>query len=332
MSQTSLSLLDTAQKHPLIRKFPIITAPIREAYAQAKFVLVCGGDSCCFQSVTQSGKSVARRLIAKWIAADFPGIILIVFSLCRTSGRNSNENLKAFAKQIPDCMSGDTADKLRGRIKKALLNIALTQGCTKIVLLLDEGQAITNHECDFLKDLFNDLEDEWISLVTIVFSQEPQIGEKISNLMKDGRGDLVRRIFGPSKKFRDLRLDELRELFRYIDDAVWEESGNQHWPEFYVPNAWKKKWRLENEVDFFIVVARKRGAMKSYIASDGKKIETISAGIVVKSIRHFFSAAKAYDCEDLEKWPEDRWDNAIAGALSETGSPPDHDDDYVVTT
>ena len=312
------------QRHPLIRRVPVVTSPIKEVYRQIKFMLVCGDDSRCFGAFTQGGKSQALKVIERWLRADFPNILFIKLLVTNTAGPTSNENLVNLASTLPGCRKTGTAYVLRTAITNALKNKVIDEGWIKVVLLLDEGQCLTMHEFEFLKDLYNALWEIDIHLATVVFGQEPQLRRRLKDLLGHQRDDLVRRVLGSPRAFRDLLVpSEVAEVFSAIDSASMPEMPELTWSQWFVPHAWAKhNWRLANETCNFAAAARDRGVlevMEGETGKDSEQTETVVAGLLFGAVRHYFILLASDDVGEKYPFPAIRWKEAIVGALQEIG-------------
>lgn len=311
------------QLHPLISKEPVVTDPIKEVYRQIKFMLVCGGDSRCFGARTLAGKSQALKVIACWLTVDFPRILFITLNLTNTASSSSNENLVNLAAEIPGCRQKGTAYQLRTAIKRALVEKVLRERWIKVVLLIDEGQCLTMHEIEFLKDLYNELAGANVQLATVVFAQQPHLDKRLKELLAGERQDLVRRVLGCPRAFRDLRVsDEVERTFSVIDSTPMPGAAETTWSQFFVPRAWSiHDWRLANEACNFVRAASALNTLRAAKQDDDKVIGTVAAGVLFNATRSYLVRAASDDAGANFPWPESRWTSAILDALGEQGGP-----------
>lgn len=159
----------------------------------------------------------------------------------------------------------------------------------------------------FLKDIYNDLDDEGIHLVTIMMGQDPEFSDVITMLREQGRSDLVSRFARRRQALRLLsRKEEIKSIFQQIDAAVWPPGSEQTWTQFFVPDAWAGGFRLENETDAFFEAVK--------ACSENSSLSTgFPARQFFGVIRNYLTAGQLSDA--FGQAPQLAWEKAIEFAL-----------------
>lgn len=318
-------------RHPLLSYAVLETPPIREFYAQVKFRLVAGGDSCCIPGRFRFGKSKAIGVLRDYLAVEFPHLPVFILSCTNTSQSFSREFLASWSDVVRGGLKG-TAYGMRERIQHALIDAALAQESERIVLFLDEVQNMRLHELQFLKDIYNSLSFAGIRLLTISVGQDPDLTKNLEQLGK--REDLVKRFFGVKRTFRGIRLgEEVKEIFRTIDGKMLPGS-TESWSQFFAPKQWADGWRLENEATAFTKALSQCGLVQG----DDSATE-IAAEVLFSSLRCYLvlladSTATPGSPASAASSSEALWSAAVreAGVQSNQASPQrkkgDGDDSY----
>lgn len=313
-------------RHPLLSYAILETPPIREFYAQIKFRLVAGGDSCCIPGRFRFGKSKAIELVRDYMAIEFPHLPVFILSCTNTSQSFSREFLARWSDVVQGGLKG-TAYGMRECIQHALIDAALARDSDRIVLFLDEVQNMRLHELQFLKDIYNSLSFAGIRLLTISVGQDPDLTDNLESLRK--RQDLVKRFFGVRRTFRGIRLGgEVKEIFRTIDGKTLAGS-TESWSQFFAPEKWADGWRLENEATAFTEALCECGLVKAIDSAT-----EIAAEVLFSSLRCYMvllaeSAAMPGSTARASSSSKVLWSAAIreAGIQSNQASPRSKKDD-----
>lgn len=292
--------------HPLITGSVLLpTAPIREVATMARKSCLLRESGLVFIGKSGVGKSCALEMIESTLREQFPRV-----AIYRHDTHNQSiPSIRAFFKHFLATVGhhnvrGETFD-LRAILVNSLIDSARLHGERMILLLVDEANAMDVTDFDFLKDVYNDLAQENVKLVTILIGQDPEFSQLVDKLIRMQRLDLIGRFAIRIVPFRAYRgSHDLEEIFEGIDNQIFPFGTGVTWTEFFFPLAYAAGFRLKNQVSSFL-----------------SSIETSKpAGLKLGSeipARQMFSAVRSY-LTDLVLFdepgmivPEGAWEAAI---------------------
>lgn len=286
----------------------LITEPIRELYQAVRHILFVRENGCCFTAMSGVGKTRALILLQHLLHERMPELVVIRHN----SWNQQVPSIRAFFKHFLTAVGhpelrGETFD-LRHRLVCRLIDLARASQSPFVVLLIDEANAMRLEDFLFLKDVYNDLDRDGVQLVTIMMGQDPDFSDVVANLREKGKTDLISRFARRRQAFRAFsRKEDVAGVFAQYDQAIWPAGSDQTWTQFFVPAAWERGFRLENETSAFFDAV--------------KKCSTVSAQTVGFPARQFFTALRRYltvqhhrDASGVLPATE-AWDEAVDFAL-----------------
>jgi hypothetical protein len=116
-----------------------------------------------------------------------------------------------------------------------------------VVFALDEAQNLSMSELDLLKELSENLLNMGLKPFMLLVGQMEL--DLLVTYLRDGqRQDILQRFMLHRHVFRGLRApDEVRAFLRHTDTAVWPEGSSTTYTQHFVPELWKKGWRIQSE-------------------------------------------------------------------------------------
>lgn len=199
----------------------LVTEPIKELYQITRHILLVRESSCCFTGQSGVGKTRALILLEHMLHERMPELVVIRHN----SWNQQVPSIRAFFKHFLTAVGhpelrGETFD-LRHRLVCRLIDLARTYQSPFVVLLIDEANAMKLEDFLFLKDIYNDLDDENVQLVTIMMGQDPDFSDVIAMLREKGRSDLISRFARRRQSFRPFsKIDDVAGIFKQYDTAI----------------------------------------------------------------------------------------------------------------
>lgn len=286
----------------------LVTEPIKELYQITRHILLVRESSCCFTGQSGVGKTRALILLEHMLHERMPELVVVRHN----SWNQQVPSIRAFFKHFLTAVGhpelrGETFD-LRHRLVCRLIDLARTYQSPFVVLLIDEANAMKLEDFLFLKDIYNDLDDENVQLVTIMMGQDPDFSDVIAMLREKGRSDLISRFARRRQPFRPFsKIDDVAGIFKQYDTAIWPADSNQTWTQFFLPAAWEAGFRLEKQTSAFF------DALQECSSHSVQKVGFPA--------RQFFTAVRRYLTVQHHKdapgvWPpDDAWSEAVDFAL-----------------
>lgn len=295
--------------HPAFRlNTVLVTEPIKELYQITRHILLVRESSCCFTGQSGVGKTRALILLEHMLRERMRELVVVRHSKWNQQVPSIRAFFKHFLTTVghPE-LRGETFD-LRHRLVCRLIDLARTSQSPFVVLLIDEANAMKLEDFLFLKDIYNDLDDENIQLVTIMMGQDPDFSDVIAMLREKGRSDLISRFARRRQSFRPYsKIDDVNVIFKQYDTAIWPADSDQTWTQFFLPSAWEAGFRLENQTSVFFDILQ--------------QATSHSVQKVGFPARQFFTAVRRYLTVQHHKdgpgvWPpDDAWSEAVEFAL-----------------
>lgn len=296
---------ELAMHHPLFTARVLLpTVPIEELYAVIKRVVVLRETGCCLTARSGVGKTSALEMVEVMLKAQMRNLVVV-----RHDTHNQQiPSIRAFFKHFLATVGhfekrGETYD-LRERLVNCLVDDARISGRNMILLLIDEAQAMSVQDFNFLKDVYNDLDKQGVQLITVLMGQEPDFTAVINKLKLSGRLDLIGRFamrIVPFRAYRDLA--DLAKIMRGVDTAFFPDDSKLTWTEFFFPLAFKGGFRLENEAQ------RLLDAIEAISPRSSRKA-TFPARQTFLAIRAFMLDNACHDGTDLQL-PAEAWKVAV---------------------
>jgi hypothetical protein len=272
-----------------------------------KRLLVLRELGCTFSGPSGAGKTFSISMLSAMLRVDFPRLCIMQY----TSGNQQIPSIRAFYKGFLDSvghpeLKGETYD-LRARLVRKMASDARQCGMNIVALFIDEANAMTLQDFLFLKDVYNNLEDDRVQMITFMFGQSPDLGFLLERLAMDGRLDLISRFAMREHAIRPYStLADLEVLFKGIDTI---EHCGRPWTEFFVPQNFKRGFRLETQAAVALAaidaVADRVGGALAFPARQ-----------CFAMIRSFLLDAASSDAGTIDNF-EDRWKTAVLEAKLE---------------
>lgn len=297
--------------HPLLAKGVILpTPPICELVTALRRAVMLREQGCCFTATSGYGKSYGLAMAERELRRLFVDVPIYRHVIDNHQVPSIRAFFKHFLITVGETkINGETYD-LRIRLENRLIDSGRSSDMKLIVMLIDEAQEMALQDFQFLKDIGNHLEDAGVQLVVIMMGQDPDFTAVIDKLRAAGRLDLISRFTLRRVQFRGLSTKEdIRALLAEIDRQEHPPGSRCTWPEFFVPNAWRQGFRMEDQTDTLV------HALQLCLPE-----QSLARGV---SARQLFLAIRRFlvDYADIE-WrgdilPEKLWHTAIDYALIE---------------
>jgi AAA domain len=145
--------------------------------------------------------------------------------------------------------SGRDPTKLRQRLTQRLLELADTAQSPNIVLFLDEAQHLTRTEFEWLRDVYDEMDEGGINLV-IFFVGQPALKAKKSLFQRDGEEQIVARFMTEELHFPGLlSADDCATCLQGYDLQEYQADSGWTHTRFFLPQAYAAGLRLAREGD-----------------------------------------------------------------------------------
>jgi hypothetical protein len=300
-----LTMTDKLMLHPLYSKTGALpTLPINEVYLGVKMAILLNECGYVFTGRSGIGKTRAIAMVKSMLQAEFPR--LCMFS--HDALNHQSPSVRGFFKHFLHTAGhieqrGETYD-LRARVSNTLIDEAKMSGLNRVVMFIDEASALLLTDFLYLKDVYNDLDDEGVQLLTVLMGQSPDMENVIANLRTKKRQDLINRFATRVLPIRAYdRLEDLGLILRGIDRSFYPENSTQSWTAFFLPKACSAGFRLENEAEPFF-----RAIGKGISGQQGRVVFPARATFL--AIRRYLLNMSSYDSETFQP-PVEGWASAV---------------------
>ena len=140
--------------------------------------------------------------------------------------------------------SGRDPTKLRQRLTQRLLELADTAQSPNIVMFLDEAQHLTRTEFEWLRDVYDEMDEGGINLV-IFFVGQPALKAKKSLFQRDGEEQIVARFMTEELLFPGLlSADDCATCLQGYDLQEYQTDSGWTHTRFFLPQAYAAGLRL----------------------------------------------------------------------------------------
>lgn len=304
-----LSRQELLALHPLLNREPVETAELVSIYRLVKVLIVIGGDGCCIEGASCSGRSTLISSIALYLHADFPRIPHYVYTT-QSSTLNEREFLESWLAAIGHEFRQGIYRTLHQRIHTRFVNAAAGLGARKIILLIDNAQFMHKRELNFLIDVRGELAKQGVTLVTVFFGDI-----ETASVLRTLAGGKSPGMWSLNLGFRlsGLSSDDVRAVFDTLDALPFFEAGTT-WTQFFMQQPWEEAWRLADHVTTFYAGLEKSGLATALRTASGKGKDErpdVSAGLLFMTLRRFLpyvgSLGDRFKLGDMPSY----WDIAI---------------------
>lgn len=301
---------ELAFHHPITTRTVLITTPpIYEMFLVINRIVMLRDTGCCFVGPSGTGKTSALVVIEELIKVRWPNLYVVRHH----THNNKVPSIRAFFKHFLNTLNhpertGETID-LRRRLVNWLVDEARTSGLNLVLMMIDEAQAMEIADFEFLKDVYNDLAEQQVQLVTVLMAQSPDFDRVVKKLRHERRLDLIGRFAMRIVPFRAYNsLEDLRSILQFIDQAIFPEDSGITWTSFYFPEAYSNGFRMvDQSIKFFSAIAE---------VTPGSKPSEVRfpARQAFLAIKFFFIEHAGYDAADMQL-PHDAWRSAVEYAM-----------------
>jgi hypothetical protein len=206
----------------------------------------------CFTAKSGMGKTSAMRFLATYLRQKLPRLVVYNHTCRNHKGGSVRGFFKHFLSTVGHpVLKGETAD-LRDRLGKTIVDAARLSGLRVAVMLIDEAQAMDVDDFAFLKDVANEIEAEGTTLITVLMAQDPDFRYVQKKLEHSSRLDLMSRFTLNPQQFRAFESEkDISGVMKQVDNALYSDSVEITWTEFFLPLAFANGFRLANFAQVF---------------------------------------------------------------------------------
>lgn len=234
--------------HPLLRKKYIIPTPsIDEFYKETIQCIRMRMPGKITYSLPRWGKTWAIRYCMNAIKMEF-GSVPVYLLLCQ-SKKHASES--AFFSLMLQCVGHAGAFSGKNEAKRYKLTQKMVEAARKskrdfIVLFLDEAQCLQLDEYQWLRDIYNDLMNEGVCLVTFLVGQHQLVSMK-TTFQKAGQTQIIGRFMTDEMQFSGLvSAEDFATCLHAYDNAAFPENSDWTYTRFFFPIAYQCGLRLEH--------------------------------------------------------------------------------------
>ncbi len=155
-----------------------------------------------------------------------------------------------------------TPSAKRDRLVQWLWEKAHRAGDNRLLLFADDAQRLAGQHYQWLMDIYNDLDAEGVSLITLLVGQQ-ELKHQRSAFLTAGQRQIVGRFMTHIHQFYGVRTeDDLTECLESYDTATEFPVGSGwSFPQYFCPVRFAAGWRLKEEAGtLWEVFARLRRA------------------------------------------------------------------------
>lgn len=147
-----------------------------------------------------------------------------------------------------DCpiRTGNVGDRRR-RVYGLLIDRAKRRNAKRVVMIVDESQALQAHHFAWFANIFNELQRHRIDFC--LFQVGGIDAEKWERVLDDGEHvHILERFFSATKRFRGVHnMDTLKKFLRQYDTTSAKHGGTASITEYAFPEWFRSGGRLENQ-------------------------------------------------------------------------------------
>ena len=315
------------QSHPIVtRRYTLITPMIEALLAEAVQWITNGVTGALIIGEPRRGKTKGRRLLAKLLAVNFPG--LPVFSMIAMCYDHTSERvffgdlLKAFKHSMH---AEGTAAQRRDRLLEGIVSAVQASGQDRVVLLVDQAHYLLEMHYHWLVDLHDVLSERGIELFVFFFGQ-PELSAVCEELRRAGKTQILGRFMVDRLQYFGIRsIKELRGCLKAYDEkAFYPEGSDWSFSRYYFPRAFEAGWCLARLAPMF---------WKAF--DEVRRHGAVSAAMEVP-MQHFVRMVERFflECSDIEtldpKISQEQLNKFVASTLFASiprDQSPDTDDD-----
>lgn len=236
------------QLHPLCnQKYLIPTFSIGDTYAMVMKVIKRKDSGLVIWGQTRYGKTSAIKYCHQSLMMDFPDFPISIYNARRevpTKGNFYTQLLRmvGHAKWEEKC----SFSVKHARLVNYMVTAASADPRMVYIVFLDEAQRMQQSHFDWIKDIYNDLMLEGVTLLPILVGQKQLLAQKNSFLVSGEEGEaIVNRFMLYEHPFRGIReKSDFQTSLGYYDVAVYPPGTDWTYTRFFLPQAYANGFRL----------------------------------------------------------------------------------------
>jgi hypothetical protein len=235
--------------HPLLTgQVVVATAPIEELFVYVKRIVFLGGIGLCSTAAPGVGKTYAATYIANQLQVQNCGTGVIFYSKPYRRSPSESHLLRTLLVSFNHPVVEGPTPVLRKRLVNAVRDYVRRQALLVVVLVIDNAEEILEGDYDVLDELINNLAQENVRLVPLLFGQRRQLNANILLLQSRGRRDLVEKFMGMTTPLRGYRnLNDFEIILTAMDEKTWPLGSSCCWTQYFFPNAYAHGLRMNKE-------------------------------------------------------------------------------------
>lgn len=235
------------QLHPLcLQRYLIPTDSISATYAMVLKVIQRRDSGLVIYGNPRYGKTRAMMYCQNCLSADFPNIPVAVFNVKDEISPHKGSFYETFLEVVKaKAFKGRTslADK-HSRLVKFMASEANRDPRCVFIVFIDEAQRLMLSHYEWIKDIYNDLALQGVTLIPILVGQKELLGQKEA-FESAGKDAIVTRFMLYEHAFRGIReKDDFVTCLGYYDSSVFPANTNWTYTRFFFPKAYANGFRL----------------------------------------------------------------------------------------
>lgn len=218
-------------EHPIFSRAPhhsFWTPPVERLFLSMQRHVI-QRQSFYVDELTGGGKSCAMHLATNKIAREWR--LTVIRYNAKTNQFNST---RAFLKEMLHALqiektSGETWD-IRNRVRNRVEELCEVSRMKTLFLWIDEGQALSDYELAFFRDLQSDLLENNKDLILFL------VGDGIESRSDIKPAERERFVLNRVRVSRYTN-EDVRSLFAQMDTAIFPAGSAISWPGYFLPKA-----------------------------------------------------------------------------------------------
>ena len=237
--------------HPISGNYYLATPPVETFFNTIAQWIDIGVPGGCIWGRPQLGKTWAQDYLTTHLAGKLEERIPVFQYACPdnvksiiTENKFFGDLLAACEHDLPD--SGNASVKRR-RLVNFMVERAHSMGASKVLLMADEAQQLTDFHYTWLMAVYNDLHRHGIRLITVLTGQE-QLKNRRADLKGDNQDQIIGRFMLVTSEFTGLRsvADFRATLELYDFEERFPVDSDWTYTRFFLPRAYDAGLRLSN--------------------------------------------------------------------------------------
>lgn len=289
------------EKHPLLvpRGIKAKTRPLLEFASEFTRLAVNGEFSMHVCADSGSGKTTAMEYLQDRLTESKAKVPFV----CHVANFDQRGEAAKFFRSIvrvPGTPQFEPTSPFQALVNRVRIDCDMFE-TADVVFMMDEAQAMNQRHFDMLKLLADALIRLGLCPFFLLFGQPP-LANCPDELLKQHRKDLVTRFFRNPYWFRGLRKQDFVEFLTHYDTACWPEEKSAMYTEHFVPDAWKRGWRLSGQgLKMWSVFEQVATEMRVDVAGfkDGLEVSTEYAARAAKVLLLGMAAADQKSGQEL---------------------------------